>query len=102
MIEGMSVCKTAKEVGISVPTAFFWRHKVLAALRTLDKPIPAGKVESDETYFWYSLKGTRRLRELIGREPKKRGEAATKRGLSREAGLRYCCAGSPYPHRGPK
>lgn len=84
MVEGMSVRKTAAEVGISVPTAFFWRHKLLAALRTLDKPILAGVVESDETYFRHSLKGVRRLRELFRREPKKRGEPATKRGLSRE------------------
>ena len=84
MIEGMSVRKTAAKLGISVPTAFFWRHKMLAALRSLDKPTLAGVVEADETYFRYFLKGTRRLRELAGRDPRKRGEPATKRGLSRE------------------
>lgn len=41
-------------------------------------------IEADETYFQESSKGMRRLQERLGRPPRKRGERASKRGLSRE------------------
>lgn len=34
--KGTTLPKIAKELGIHVSTAFYWRHKVLNALRTLD------------------------------------------------------------------
>jgi len=32
MLEGYSLPRTAKRVGVSIPTAFYWRHKILGAL----------------------------------------------------------------------
>ena len=43
--EGLS-----RAVGISVPTAFYWRHKILTALGKLPKPTLTGR-EADETFF---------------------------------------------------
>ena len=57
MSQGMSVRRTAQEVGISVPTSFYWRHKILTALRNLPKPSLTGIVEADETFFLESDKG---------------------------------------------
>jgi transposase-like protein len=79
MVEGLSVRKTAQRLGIHKDTAFRWRHRLLGALRRLDAPTLAGIVEADETYFRFSRKGQRGLRN-----PRKRGERAKKRGLSRE------------------
>ncbi len=41
----------ARAVGISVPTTFYWRHKILTALGKLPKPTLTGLVEADETFF---------------------------------------------------
>lgn len=34
MINGYSIRKCAEEVKISIPTSFYWRHKILDAIRT--------------------------------------------------------------------
>ncbi|MDA8344582.1 MAG: IS1595 family transposase [Thermaerobacter sp.] len=78
MSQGMSVRRTAQEVGISVPTAFYWRHKILTALRNLPKPSLTGIVEADETFFLESQKGQRNL----PRQPRRRGASAPLRGIS--------------------
>ena len=78
--EGLSVRKTAARCGISVPTAFRWRHRFLKAAAA-DKPIKLeGVAEADETYFLESVKGPRRLPRPAG----KRGGKALRRGLSSE------------------
>ena len=85
LLNGSSLRKSAQFCGISLPTAFYWRHKILDALRKkLDQMGSKlkGIVESDETYFRLSFKGSRRLPN--GRYPHKRGEKASKRGLSKE------------------
>lgn len=85
LLNSASLRKSARLCGISLPTAFFWRHKILDALRKkLDKNKEKlqGIIESDETYFRLSFKGSRRL--PIGRKPHTRGEKASKRGLSKE------------------
>lgn len=79
MVEGLSVRKTAQRLGIHKDTAFRWRHRLLDALRRLDAPTLAGIVEADETYFRFSRKGQRGLRNS-----RQRGGPARKRGLSRE------------------
>lgn len=69
------VCK------INLHTAFNWRHKVLDALQNMHNAVVLnGIIESDETFFGLSFKGSRHL----NREPHRRGLAATKRGLSAE------------------
>ena len=69
MQQGMSIKKTAKEVGISVQTSFDWRHKILSVL---NKEVPeklTGRVECDELELALSNKGDRDLM----RKPRKRG-----------------------------
>lgn len=58
MIAGSSIRKSAKIVGISIPTSFYWRHKILDALRVyLGVGSVSGVVEADETMFRISYKG---------------------------------------------
>ncbi|MCK9240548.1 IS1595 family transposase [Desulfocurvus sp.] len=82
MIEGLSLPRTAKRLKISVPTAFYWRHKILRALKALhDRDILEGIVEMDETFFVESNKGSRNLKH---RPPRKHRGVARKRGISNE------------------
>ena len=84
MSSGMSIRKSAEVCNLSVPTAFYWRHKILDALRSKlenNRDKLAGIVESDETYFQLSYKGQKRG---LPRESRKRGGKASKRGLSNE------------------
>lgn len=58
MINGYSVRKCAKEVGISVPTSYYWGHKVLDAVRAyLGMGSVGGGGEADELFFRESFKG---------------------------------------------
>ncbi len=77
----MPLRKIAKATGINLRTAFFWRHKVLNALKELDNPKLSGIVEADETYFALSYKGKKRD---LPRPPHKRGKQIKKRGLSKD------------------
>lgn len=80
MSQGLSLEDTAEKVDISVTTAFYWRHKVLSALRKhLDEPELQGVVEADPTYFLESQKGNCN----VARDPRKRGGSAPQRGISR-------------------
>ncbi len=74
--------RTAGICGISLQTAFRWRHKILDGLQSIHAQVKLdGVVQADETYFPKSFKGAKRPE---GEKPKARGEAASKRGLSRE------------------
>ena len=77
----MSLRKIAKATGIDLRTTFFWRHKILNALKELDNPKLSGIVEADETYFALSYKGKKRD---LPRPPHKRGKQIKKRGLSKD------------------
>ena len=78
----MSILKTAEICEINKNTAFAWRHKVLDALsQIMEDAALEGIVEADETFFILSYKGQK---AGLPRKPKKRGESASKRGLSRE------------------
>ncbi|TCP99013.1 hypothetical protein EDD79_103815 [Serpentinicella alkaliphila] len=58
MINGYSIRKCADIVEISVPTTFFWRHKIIDAIRTfVGMGSVGGVVEVDETFFRESFKG---------------------------------------------
>ena len=81
MINGLSIRKSAKICGISVRTAFFWRHKILDILRMKLKRIKLkGIIECDDTFFRESYKGNC----PPNRESYKRGTSASKRGISEE------------------
>ena len=66
----MPLRKIAKLTGISLPTAFYWRHKVLNALNEMQSEKLNGVVETDETLFPLSYKGKKRD---MPRKPRKRG-----------------------------
>lgn len=80
MVDGLSLRKAAKRVGIDLTTAFDWRHRLLKMPARTEPGKLQGVVEADETYFLDSKKGKRKL----GRKPRKRGGKAAKRGLSDE------------------
>ena len=81
MFKGYSLRKSAEIVGVTWVTLFYWRHKLLSALKQMDFEQFDGIVEVDETYFLYSQKGQRGITE---RKPRKRGGKSTLRGISKE------------------
>lgn len=80
LVDGVSIRKTAEKLDISTKTAFNWRHKILSALT--NKISFNGIVESDETYFRESQKGSRNMT----RPPRKRGlgDGKISRGISKD------------------
>ena len=80
LAESMSVRKAAARTGISVPTAFRWRHRFLIRPGDAKAVVISGIAEADETFFLKSFKGERKL----SRPPRKRGGTASKPGLSDE------------------
>ena len=86
LVRGFSLNRCHEEVGISVRTAFFWRHKLMRTNGKIMKSDQVdGVVEADETYFLESFKGQKNADwKIIGRQPFKRGGSATKRGVSSE------------------
>lgn len=59
MVEGLSVWKTARHLGVSVPTAFLWRYRFLQAQREVQPEQLSGVGEVDEAYFLESFNGQR-------------------------------------------
>lgn len=82
MVEGLSVEKAAVSVGVSIPTAFSWRHKLLEKYEKVADMKLSGIIEADDTFFLFSEKGQKKL--STQREARKRGGKATKRGISDE------------------
>ncbi len=89
MMNKLSLRASARECGISVKTAFDWRHKILDALQKMAKQVRLdGIVEADETFFRLSFKGNHTKSGF--KIPKKEkvigvnGNTVSKRGLSRE------------------
>jgi len=80
LLSGYSIRKSAKETGISIQTSFDWRHKLLTSFSSVSAASFQGILESDDLFFAYSEKGNRNLK----RKPKKRGEKASKAGISDE------------------
>ena len=83
MNDGQTLRNSAKKVGISLTSAFKWRHRYMAStthayyLSEKNQQLE-GIVEADETLFRYSEKGARQLT----RPPRKRGTKASTRGLN--------------------
>jgi len=68
MLECKSLRACAREVGISLPTSFRWRHKILSAIQGLEGGISfSGITEADELLMQYSEKG-RRYKSLEEKE----------------------------------
>ena len=81
MFDGYSIRKIAKKLHISIGTAFYWRHKILSALRKATKSNLSGIIEADETYFALSFKGQKKD---LPRKAHKRGRQIKKRGTSKD------------------
>lgn len=80
ILASLTVRQAARETGVHRNTSFRWRHRFLAWVKN-DRPKRLhGITEADETYFLESEKGARHLT----RPARKRGGAASKRGLSKE------------------
>ena len=82
MVDGLSVAKTAATIGVSIPTAFSWRHKLLKQCEKEAGLKLAGIIEADETFFLFSEKGSKDV--SAKRKPRKRGGKAKKSGISNE------------------
>lgn len=81
-----SLDSSADKFGFSHQTAFNMRHKVLMALQDLNEQQPtilSGTAECDETFVLDCYKGTA-VPEEAGREARKHGAKASKRGISNE------------------
>ncbi|SHR48938.1 Transposase and inactivated derivatives [Mycobacteroides abscessus subsp. abscessus] len=78
MVDGYTLPKIAERLYIHISTVFYWRHKILNALRTHGFNLLEGIVESNETFFRESYKGC----DVTHREPKKRATKDEKRGIS--------------------
>jgi transposase-like protein len=59
MIEGRTLRDSGIAIGVHYVTLFYWRHKVMKALKSLPPPKLTGVGESDETYQRESQKGSR-------------------------------------------
>ena len=59
MIEGGTIRMCAEEVGVSIPTAFFMRHRILDVINvSLKDEILEGIIETDACYINESFKGS--------------------------------------------
>ena len=76
LLVGASLEECAFQCGISVRTAFIWRHKILNALQNdQDNRVMAGIIEADEKYYSLSFKGNHKKSKdfVMPREPYSRG-----------------------------
>lgn len=69
MMIGLTVRKTAKEVGVYPSTSFRWRHRFLKSHQRAQQTNLQGIAECDATCFYHSEKGSRNL----NRKSRKRG-----------------------------
>lgn len=93
MIDNKTIRQCAEIVEINIATAFYWRHKIIDAIRNFVKDSSLqGVVELDETYFPLNYKGnhTKSLHFKMPREPRKRGKEVNTRGISREFACVLC------------
>ena len=81
MFAGLPIHKIAKELDIAVTTAFYWRHKILSALKKITNSNLSGIIEADETYFALSFKGQK---SGLPRKAHKRGGQGRKAGTSKD------------------
>ena len=76
LLTGLSLEKCSQICGISVRTAFLWRHKILSTLQNDQTGrVLAGIVELDEAFFSISYKGNRTKSKnfTMPRRPHRRG-----------------------------
>ena len=76
MVSHTSLDRTSKKLKINKKTAFDWRHKILSSFEQNTGDEFEGIVESDETFFEHSQKGSK----CLNRPARKRGTHAKSRG----------------------
>lgn len=84
MIDKKTLNESADECGISLRTAFVWRHKILDAIKEVaEKTYLEGVVEADETFFNVSYKGNHSKSNTftMPRKAHKRGGSVHTKGL---------------------
>jgi hypothetical protein len=79
---GVPLRQSAKELEISLKTAFRWRHKILLGYSLHPSRKLTGIAEADETFFRYSEKGDKAVNRR--RTAHKRGGKASQAGVSDE------------------
>ena len=85
MINKFPLLKCAEVCDINLHTAFNWRHKILDALQNMQNNVTLkGIVESYETFFPLSFKGSKKENFSVPREAHKRGHSVSTRGLSHD------------------
>lgn len=80
MHEQKSLDKIKAVLHINKKTAFDWRHKILSSFEDVEKQDFNGIIESDETFFLKSDKGSKQLTH----KGRKRGGSSSKRGISND------------------
>ncbi len=73
--DGLPLKQAAEKLNISHQAAFSWRHRFLELPKTVQAKALVGIVESDETYFLESHKGSKNL-PRIGRKRGRQGQEA--------------------------
>ena len=86
LIKQFSLRRCAKELNISLNTAFYWRHKILDALREHSKTTElSGTITVHDTYLRRSFKGNATNNDfLIPRKPRIRGNTMSYESISEE------------------
>ena len=77
MISQSSLNETSEVLGINKKTAFDWRHKILSSIEQNTGDEFEGIVESDETFFEHSEKGSKK----INRPSRNRGTGNKRAGV---------------------
>jgi len=87
MLNVFSLRKSAEIVGVTWVTLFYWRYKILSALKQMSLEELIGIVEVNETYFLQLEKSKIHIK---GRKPRKRGGVSQFIGISKEQ-VCGCC-----------
>jgi transposase-like protein len=66
--QGLSIRKCSEVLGISVPTVFKWRHKLLRAISGTENNKFSGHVEIGEAYFPENQKGNKNIQTRPSRD----------------------------------
>ena len=93
MINGNTIRQCVEIVELNIAIAFFWRHKIIDAVRKfIGYGSLEGVIELDETYFAISYKGNHSKSSNFNMpsEARKRGKAISTRCISKEFAYMLC------------
>lgn len=92
MMEKKTLRESSEACGISMGTAFTWRHKILDSLKKTAESVKlSGTVEADEAFFDVSYKGNHTADGFsMPRPARRRGGENHRKGLSEEKACVVC------------